>query len=70
MQITNEMLDAWDYAFPDVNVAEEIRIMDLWLYRHPKRRMTLRFIENWLKKAQRQSSGVRKEARVGMGPRL
>jgi Zn-dependent M16 (insulinase) family peptidase len=58
------------YVYPNVDVAQELRMMDDWLESNPRRRKKnyRRFISNWLKSEERKAVSRRVETRVGCGP--
>lgn len=52
-QVTDEQIEKYEYAYPAVNVLQEMRKMEVWLDANPERRKKKyeRFIVNWLGKA-------------------
>ncbi len=64
-EITDVLLQAWLIRFPTVDLRREHPLMCLWLAKHPakKPRNPIRFIENWLKRTQKQA--VRDLAEAG-----
>jgi len=59
--ITQTELEEWGKLYPAVDVMQELRKMRGWLLASPSRRKTargvLKFVHNWLGKAQDQGGG-------------
>lgn len=58
--ITPDDLSYWVGQFPAVNIEQELAKMEAWLYANPKNRKSkyVRFITNWLSKAQDKAPRV------------
>lgn len=54
---TPEIMKALAEAFPDVNIAQQLKEMVLWLLANPYRSGTQAFITKWLKKSMQDKSG-------------
>jgi hypothetical protein len=58
VNLTGDMVELWQYAYPDVNVEQQLGEMVSWLLANPEKRKDRyeRFIDGWLR---RQQSGTR-----------
>jgi len=75
-EVSKDQVSDWQNAFPGVDVRLELKQFKEWLKANPKRKKTrsgiTRAIFNWLSKAQNQSRGDKKNAKVpdGVGPKI
>jgi hypothetical protein len=62
-------LEHYRFAFPNVDIVAELRLMDEWLRANPRRRKKNydRFITNWLKAEERRARVTKAEQNVGNG---
>jgi hypothetical protein len=65
LQVSEDQYLKFARDYPNVTVMQELRFMDLWLTAHPKRRGTIRFINNWLKTEERKAARPNPELTVG-----
>lgn len=65
--IFKEQIKEWSELYPNVDVEQELRKMRGWLQANPSRRKTksgvMRFVNNWLSKAQDTSKSVMKDSK-------
>jgi len=63
--VTQKDIDEWQDTFPNVDVAQQLKAMKLWLKDNPKKRKTRngirRFVTNWLDREQNRG-GTRQTA--------
>ena len=55
--------------YPHLDIMQELRFIDEWLYAHPRRRGSLRFIKNWLRAEERKAARPNPELKVGTAVR-
>jgi hypothetical protein len=58
---TNEDIQTLRGLYPRVDLEQEMRSMEAWLYSNPQRRKTsrgmMRFVNNWLQKSNQRTAG-------------
>lgn len=73
VQVTAEMVSAWQKAYPDVSVPQQLDKMAAWLLSNPRKRKTAagmpRFVNAWLSREQGAQHGPERATQSKPSPR-